>query len=290
MIQFFLIGVAKKRLSHHSRCITFVTMFYTKLKNLVLATFILAAGNTFSQSIISPSDTIFAALDTLNELHYGEISIHWDVINESDTDMVLMCTRNFIDTVSPFNYPYVQSTEGNFIPGAYEKFCWGPLCYNFGTDASSSNSSMLVTILPSEINNTFIAYYYPNDIVGTTTMEYCFHPVGDDTMSSCKQMTYVISATAGLEEDIENDVSSAITSVYPNPLDGSGFIEYNLRKGEVGILIFRDLTGKEIKRVGGLVYSGKVNIEASEFVQGLSFCTLEVDGVAVDTERFIVIR
>jgi len=290
MIQCFYIGVAKKRLSRHSRCITFVTMFYTKLKNLVLATFILAAGNTFSQTILAPADTIFAALDTLNEFHYGEISVHWDVVNETDSEMILMCTRNFIDTVSPYNYPYVQSTEENPVAGAYEKFCWGTLCYNFGTDASSSNSALIVSLPPGVTNSTFIGYYYPHDVVGTTTMEFCFHPAETDTLALCKQITYVITATSGLEDGIEIEGLSAITSVYPNPIDGSGWIEFNLRSGEVGVLIFRDVTGKEMKRVGSLVYSGRVNIEASEFAQGLSFCTLEVDGITVHTERFIVIR
>jgi hypothetical protein len=265
-------------------------MFYTKLKNLVLATFILAAGNTFSQTILAPADTIFAALDTLNEFHYGEISVHWDVVNETDSEMILMCTRNFIDTVSPYNYPYVQSTEENPVEGAYEKFCWGTLCYNFGTDASSSNSALIVSLPPGVTNNTFIGYYYQHDVEGTTTMEYCIHPAETDTFALCKQITYVITATSGLEDGIEIEGLSAITSVYPNPIDGSGWIEFNLRSGEVGVLIFRDVTGKEMKRVGSLVYSGRVNIEASEFAQGLSFCTLEVDGITVHTERFIVIR
>jgi subtilisin-like proprotein convertase family protein len=145
-------------------------------------------------TIVNYSDTIFAKLDTLNELHSGEISMHWALVNETNSAMTLMCTRSFINTVSPYNYPYVQSLPENPVEGAYEKFCWGPLCYNYGTDASSStNASLLVNLQPGATDNTFIAYYYPHNVLGTTTLEYCFHPVGDIAAGSCKQITYVIS-------------------------------------------------------------------------------------------------
>ena len=125
-------------------------MYYTKLKTLILAsTFFLVGSLAAQPTIIAPSDTIFAALDTLNALHSGEISIHWDVVNELDSEMTLMCTRSFMDTVSPFNYPYVQSLPESPVEGAYEKFCWGPLCYNYGTDASSSPNASLLVSLPS---------------------------------------------------------------------------------------------------------------------------------------------
>ena len=100
-------------------------MFYTKLKSIILvSTFLLVGAIAAQPTIIAPSDTIFAALDTLNELHSGEISVHWDVLNELDSEQILMCTRSFIDTVSPYNFPYVQSLPENPVEGAYEKFCW----------------------------------------------------------------------------------------------------------------------------------------------------------------------
>ena len=133
-------------------------MFYTKLKTLVLSsTFLLVGALSAQLTIIAPTDTIFAALDTLNELHSGEISLHWDVVNESNSEMTLMCTRNFIETVDPYNYPYVQSLPEDIVEGAYEKFCWGPLCYNYGTDASSQNASLLVTLPAGATDTTFIA-------------------------------------------------------------------------------------------------------------------------------------
>ncbi|MAU77006.1 MAG: hypothetical protein CL831_09115 [Crocinitomicaceae bacterium] len=144
-------------------------------------------------TIFTASDTVFVKLDTLNALYSGEISTPFDVVNETNSSMTLMCTRTFIDTVSPFNYPYVQSLPDFPVEGSHEKFCWGPICYNYGTDASSSNASLLVNIPTGVTDNTFIAYFYPHNVLGTTTLEYCFHPVGDISSGSCQQITYVIS-------------------------------------------------------------------------------------------------
>ena len=266
-------------------------MFYTKLKTLVLSsTFLLVGALSAQLSIIAPSDTIFAALDTLNELHSGEISSHWDVVNESNSEMTLMCSRNFIETVDPYNYPYVQSLPEAIVEGAYEKFCWGPLCYNYGTDASSQNSSLLVTLPAGATDTTFIAYYYPNNVEGTTTIEYCFHPVDDVAAGSCHQITYVSQATSAIENNLDHLSTSSIATVYPNPLEGMGWLEYDIQIGDVGEVVFRDLAGKEILRESGLVLSGKIAITSDKLTQGLCFCTLEIDGFAVKTERLVVIR
>ena len=266
-------------------------MFYTKLKSIILAsTFLLVGAIAAQPTIIAPTDTVFAALDTLNELHSGEISLHWDVVNESNSEMTLMCTRNFIETVAPYNYPYVQSLPEALVEGAYEKFCWGPLCYNYGTDASSQNPSLLVNLPSGATESTFIAYYYPNNVLGTTTIEYCFHPVDDFAAGSCHQITYVSTATASIENNLDNLGASSIATVYPNPMKGTGWLEYDILIGATGDVVFRDLAGKEIMRERGLVLSGKIAINSDEFAQGIGFYTLEINGIAVRTERFVVVR
>ena len=65
----------------------------------------LASGQAIAQPEITvETDTIFVALDTLES---GEISTHWDVANNQFGTMQLMCSRNFVDVVDPYNYPYV---------------------------------------------------------------------------------------------------------------------------------------------------------------------------------------
>ena len=260
----------------------------TQLKSLYFIVALLFFGTISAQpTIVSPSDTIYAALDTLSL--DGEVLTHWDVVNETGSTLTLMCSRNLVDTVSPFNYPYVYDSEAQeAAEGSYEKFCWGPLCYNFGTDASSTNSSMLVDIAPGETDTTFIAYFYAHDVVGTSTIEYCFHPVDNQDAGSCKSITYVVTAVSAIEDEVSGEV--VFSAVYPNPLNGDGFVNYEIKPGDVGTVVFTDLTGQEVRREKDLVLKGKLQVSASEFAQGIGFCTLEINGVAVRTERFVVVR
>ena len=106
-------------------------MICTKLKTFTFVLLMLAFGRLNAQLILTiPNDTIFIALDTLDT---GEIVEHWDVSNDTFMSLELMCSRNYLSTVTPYNYPYIQSLPENPVAGAYEKFCWGPLCYNYGT-------------------------------------------------------------------------------------------------------------------------------------------------------------
>jgi hypothetical protein len=71
---------------------------------------------------------------SLSDPENDEISLHWDVTNLTNDTLDLMVFRNIIQAVDVLNLPY---EEGE--PGAYDRFCWGPLCYPIG--AVSSNTS-----------------------------------------------------------------------------------------------------------------------------------------------------
>ena len=151
-------------------------------------------------------------------------------------------------------------------------------------------------VLPLSKKN--LSWQYPggslnnslHNVLGTTTFEYCFHPVGDIDAGSCQQITYVVTATSAIKNEPGNLDISSIGTVYPNPIEGTGWLDYHIRTGDVCDLVFRDLAGKEIMRESGLVLSGKVAIHSEKLTQGLCFCTLEINGIAVRTERFVVVR
>ena len=131
----------------------------------------LAGGSWGQATLVDAPDTIYVALDTLSGS--GAVEAHWTVANNTDSPLSLMVTRNFIDTVSPFNYPY-QSGE----PGAFERFCWGPTCFNYGTDSSPANAAFFVNLNSGLSDDSFRSDYYPNGVVGSTTLEYCFTKKG----------------------------------------------------------------------------------------------------------------
>ena len=99
-----------------------------------------------------------------------------------------------------------------------------------------------------------------------------------------------VTATSAIENEHGNLDISSIGTVYPNPIEGTGWLDYHIRTGDVCDRVFRDLAGQEMMRESGLVLSGKVAINSEKLTQGLCFCTLEINGIAVRTERFVVVR
>jgi len=256
-------------------------MIRTKINYLLFGLFFLAAFSAIAQPEITvETDTIFIDIDTLS---IEEITTNWVVANNQFGTQELMCSRNFLDTVSPYNYPYVPGTEGS-----YEKFCWGPICYNYGADESSSNSGFLVNIPQNQVDSSFIAYFYPNGVIGTSTIEYCFHPVGNENIGSCETITYVVFSTSGVYEEIARE--SSLSTVYPNPIKNIGRIDYSIPSGTLGEIVARDITGKAVLRFSSLSLNGTVKVEASELAPGLYFTTLEINGNAITTKRFVVAK
>lgn len=255
-------------------------MIRTIINYLLFGLVFLSAGNAIAQPEITvETDTIYVALDTIQT---NEISTPWVVANNQFGTQELMCSRNYIDLVDPYNYPFVQGGVGS-----YEKFCWGPICYNYGADESSSNDGFIVSIPQNQADSSFIAYFYPNNVVGTSTIEYCFHPVGNENIGTCATITYVVSATADVNELIEQ---SAHSVVYPNPVIDNGMIDYSIPTGATGEIATRDITGKEVVRFTSLTSNGVVVIDGAELMPGLYFSTLEVNGIATSTKRFVVAK
>ena len=119
------------------------------------------------------------------------LELHLEVLNETDQAMSLFVTRAFIDTVSPFNYPYSSGGEGS-----YERFCWGSTCFSYGTDASPSVEAFQVHLGPGQSTDTFRADFYPNSVLGESTLRYCFVPVSDPLTAACQELTFGLTPPA----------------------------------------------------------------------------------------------
>lgn len=228
-------------------------------------------------TVVDAPDTIVVALDTLSA--GGAVEAHWDVANETEAPLMLMVTRTFIDTVSPFNYPY-SSEE----PGAYERFCWGPTCFNYGTDSSPSNEAFFVTLQPGQSTSTFRSDYYPNGLEGSTTLQYCFHPEGEPLGGACHSITFTAVATANVTP-IEKQ-ATRLVSLSPNPASEDILVRFEQAAG--GVLEFRNLVGQVIRTeaVFGGVSSQRVSV--ADLADGIWLVTYKVDGVALSTKRLVI--
>ena len=156
---------------------------------------------------VNPPDTVYVALDTLGT---GALEVHWDVVNNGNGPVELMVTRFLVDTVSPFNYPYIAENEG-----AHERFCWGPSCFQYGTDASPNNPAFFVSLDSAETDTTFRGDYVPYGVTGPTTIRYCFHPPGQISSGVCHQVTYFAVETASLGEAVVRPFEGF--ELWPNP-------------------------------------------------------------------------
>lgn len=66
--------------------------------------------------------------------------------------------------------------------------------------------------------------------------------------------------------------------LYPNPTSNEVFIEYNLAKGESGILEFYNAIGQHFLGKSYLTGTGKMAISFSAFPEGIYFVRLNVNG------------
>jgi len=252
-----------------------------KFFQLLMGLVFFATGTAIAQpEVVLEAETVYVYLD---DPASEEVTTYATVSNNQFGTIELMCSRNYIDVVDPYNYPYNPAGEGS-----YEKFCWGPICYNYGEDASNSNSGFTVGIPNGDTDSSFIAYFYPNGVIGTSTIEYCFHPVGNTAGGTCVQITYIVEQSADIDQPYIEEAE--MSSVYPNPITSEGSIDFVIPEGRTGQIIARDLTGKSIRRFNSLNSEGRVLIDVSDLAPGLYFTTLEIDGTATKTKRFVVAK
>ena len=221
-------------------------------------------------------DTVYVALDTLGT---GFLEVQWEITNAGNDTVNLMVTRTLLDTVSPFNYPYISANEG-----AHERFCWGPTCFQYGTDASPENPNFLVSLDPGQTEYSFKGDYVPYGVAGPTTIEYCFHPPGLVNFGVCHQVTYFAVETASLGEAVVRSFEGF--ELWPNPAQDMVRLQWS--QPVVGELEFRNLVGqlKRSERIPAGARSHEVSL--SDLAPGIWLVSFRSEGHVVSTQRLFV--
>ncbi len=242
---------------------------------------VLAGGVSISHrvqaqaTLVNAPDTIYMALDTMGT---APAEAHWDVLNETDSPMTLMVTRTFGETVSPFNYPWESGA-----PGSYERFCWGPTCFQYGTDSSPTNDMFLLTLNPGESTNTFRGDFYPNGVVGNSTLNYCFHPVGAVLDGACHSVTYSVVATSSLSDVNRPEMSMTL---HPNPARQD--VMLTLSHAEHGVVKIWNLVGQVMREIPVVAGSTNERIALDDMTEGVWLVSYEVDGEIRKTQRLLI--
>jgi hypothetical protein len=250
------------------------TLFFSVLLSAVMGPAVLWAQPT----LVDPIEVFEGSLDDpANE----EIALHWDVTNLTDDTLSLMVTRNIIQLVSPYNLPYNQD-----VPGAYDRFCWGPLCYDYGQYSSFTTEGYLVELLPNETDSTFIADYYPAGVAGVTALEYCFHPVEDVAAGTCQQVLYCLDAENCALNVNESTIESS--PLFPQPVTGLSSFPYQLNGASRAELTIHNAAGQLVEQQTLRAQQGVVYIDAAAYPTGMYVLALTTPRGERVTEQFLV--
>lgn len=242
--------------------------------SVCLAGALSVAQAQISLEILDAPDTVHVSLDTLGT---PDVQAYWDVTNVGEESLDVLVTRSFIQMADPFNFPYVDGE-----PGSYERFCWGPLCYPFGTVASADQGSALVTLAPADTNNTFKADFYPNGVAGVTTIKYCFQTPGNASNAVCHEVTFVVDATS----DVTELPIGVACSLMPNP--ATDVVTLTMDRALDGAVEFRNLVGQVAKRerIQAGVTQHAVNLDG--LTEGIWLVSVVSEGRVLATQRLVI--
>jgi len=105
----------------------------------------------------------------------------------------------------------------------------------------------------------------------------------------------VYLSTSNFENDIQNgnllfeNEALKISKIYPNPASEFVAFRYQLKASETNAkIILRNVLGKEIGVFELDNYSEKLSISVQDYVAGMYFYTLSIDGKNLVTRKFLV--
>ena len=78
---------------------------------------------------------------TVGAADADELTVGWGVANTGSQTAFLMVTRSVDSSVEPWNCPQQAGQAG-----AYERFCWGPICYPYCSIESSDSIASIGSI------------------------------------------------------------------------------------------------------------------------------------------------
>jgi len=193
----------------------------------------------------------------------AELLFTINIQNTSANELNVMCKKNYISV----------------LDDTYNMFCWG-MCY--GPNVMISDT---LTMASGETtaNDYFSGHYYHNDNQGTTTIQYVFYDAENPSDSAYVNVNYVLGYT-GLGSDFDNEISA----LYPNPVENTGYIDYNLNFNDNARIVINNLTGAKVKEITLNNNQGTASVDVTDLFSGVYFYTVITDGKAINTGKLIV--
>jgi hypothetical protein len=243
-------------------------------KNLLFIAALFLGAGLFAQNleIIEPTNLVTGDPTVTED---NTIAVYWDVQNNGDAPVQVRCRREIL---------VLQD-------GARERFCWGPLCYDWGTEMSLANGASLVNIPAGEFNSTFVGDYQHQGNPGTSLIRYCFFNNQDPSEEVCFDVTYCVDENmqncAVSVEQISNESTSF--QISPNPVANTARIDFNLPNWTPNSkVVVYNMVGEVMTEVALTRSQGAAQIDASELANGVYFYALVVNDQVLSTKKLVV--
>lgn len=165
------------------------------------------------------------------------------------------------------------------------QFCWGGLCYNWGTNLSS----MSLTINPGDTVDFaalgFHAIFKSKLATSTRTVHYNFYDQANTSDSTGVIIRYNFST--GINEP--GTITGTISSAYPNPANSFVSMKYDIYDhAKDGRILIYDMLGKTVKEQLLIDKKGTTRINVEDLNAGVYFYSFLVDGKAIATKKLVI--
>ena len=239
----------------------------------VMVSFLVAHPALGQATLVDAPDTVLVTTTS--------VDVSWDVLNDTSDSLYLVVSRFFVDTVSPFNYPYGSQPEGS-----REQFCWAvgsdQFCYPFGADSSFPNG--IANLASGQSTSAFKITFVPNWVSGTSTLRYCFHdPAGAAEDGVCHNVTFVADVPSSIAQPIAPRREMVLA---PNPANDAVWVDID-GVGK-GVLEFRNLVGQTLKSSNVTAGFGRQRVSLDGMSPGVYLVSFNIDGIAASTKRLVI--
>ena len=200
----------------------------------------------------------------------AEIEFHALLTNNSaDTDTIKI-VRRFIE----------------ILDGVSHYFCWGS-CYAPNPDSIfAPNGSVILEPGETTEDYVFSGHYNPQEVLGTSLVEYTFFNQSDENEKLIVVAKYVVSPDA-IDENILNNMS--VSDIYPNPAENLVNIDYIIpAEVETASVKIVNILGSVVKEQYINTGSNKMTLDVSGLNGGIYFYSVTINGEIYSTKRMII--
>jgi len=200
-----------------------------------------------------------------------DVHVLWSIEGEADVNV----RRYEVD---------VQAGTGNY-------FCWG-VCYAAQNAGARPvwNALAIHSVILAQLDTVrnFHAYHEPRNLVGTSTYRYVWFNTAEPSDSAWVDIQFT-TTSVGIEER-----ASSVNNmqVYPNPTLGNDVEVVLDLTGNVQNtkLVVYNMVGERVRTSTVRGLQSRTMVSTSDLSAGLYFVTLERNGSAVASKRFVVTR